>query len=129
MRILVLDDQQVRHDFFRRAYNSLSDIVVQAYDYDSALLELSSTPNKFDLMFLDHDLSEDAYMCDPRYTYEKTGSDVAEFIVREFEPSLCLDLKIYCHSMNPIGRVNMVNILKKGKFHAIDCNFMLMQVT
>ena len=126
MRILVVDDDQSRHDFFRKAYNGMDDIIVQSYDYDNALLELSSTPTSFDLMFLDHDLSLDTIMCDPHNTYEKTGSDIAKFIAREINPSDCVGLEIYCHSMNPYGRVNMVNILSKAGFSAIDAAFVTM---
>ena len=126
MRILVVDDMQERHDFFRKAYNGMDDIIVQSYDYDNAILELSSTPDSFDLMFLDHDLSIESAMCDPHNTYEKTGSDIAEYIARELDPAECVGMEIYCHSMNPYGRVNMVNILKKAGFKAIDASFVTM---
>lgn len=128
MRILVVDDIQERHDFFRKAYNRMDDIIVQAYDYDNAILELSSTPSDFDLMFLDHDLSDAAAFCDPHNTYEKTGSDIAEYIARKLDPEDCVGLEIYCHSMNPWGRANMVKILKKAGFKAIDAAFISMKL-
>ena len=123
MRILVVDDMQSRHDFFRKAYDGVDDIIIQSYDYDNAILELSSTPTVFDLMFLDHDLSVESTMCDPNNTYEKTGSDIARYIAQEINPKDCVGLEIYCHSMNPHGRANMVQILKKAGFVAIDAAF------
>jgi CheY-like chemotaxis protein len=123
MRILVVDDMEDRHDFFRQAYNGMDDIIVQAYDYDNAILELSSTPTAFDLMFLDHDLTEEATLCDPHNTFEKTGSDIAKYIAREIDPESCVGMEIYCHSMNKRGRENMVDILKKAGFTVIDLAF------
>ncbi len=128
MRILVVDGMQERHDFFRKAYGSADDIIVQSYDYDNAILEIASTPDEFDLMFLDHDLSEEAILCDPHNTLEKTGSDIASYIARELDPLDCVGLEIYCHSMNPAGRRNMVQILKKAGFSAIDAAFCTMKL-
>ena len=127
MRILVVDDMQKRHDFFREKHNGMDDMVVQSYDYDNAILELSSTPYDFDLMYLDHDLSIEAILCDPHSTFEKTGSDIAEFIARSIDPTKCDDLEIYCHSMNPAGRENMVKILVNAGFNAHDCSFYELQ--
>ena len=127
VRILVVDDMQERHDFFRKAYNGMDDIIVQSYDYDNAILEIASTPNSFDRMFLDHDLSLDAIMCDPHNTYEKTGSDIAKYIAREIKPADCVGMEIYCHSMNPYGRVNMVDILRNAGFTVHDAPFVLMR--
>lgn len=126
MRILVVDDMQERHDFFREAYNHVDDIIIQSYDYDNAILELCSTPTDFDLMFLDHDLSLESIMCDPHNTFEKTGSDIAEYIAREIDPLDCVGLEIYCHSMNPYGRANMENILKKAGFKVHNVPFVAM---
>jgi CheY-like chemotaxis protein len=123
MRILVVDDMQDRHDFFRSAYRGMDDIIVQAYDYDNALLELASTPTSFDLMFLDHDLSEEATLCNPHTTFEKTGTDIAKYIAIEIDPADCVGMEIYCHSMNPAGRENMVDILQRAGFKAIDLAF------
>lgn len=123
MRVLVVDDDQSRHDFFRRAYNTIDDVLIQAYDYDNAILEISSTPYSFDLMFLDHDLSGAATALAPWDHFEKTGSDIAEYIARDLDPQECVDMKIYVHSMNPIGRVNMVNILKKAGFNVFNAPF------
>ena len=120
MRILVVDDDQSRHDFFKKAYNSMDDILIQAYDYDNAILEIGATPHDFDLMFLDHDLSIDSTLCDPHNTFEKTGSDIAEYIARKLDPAECVNMKIYVHSMNTAGRVNMVNILEKAGFNVIN---------
>ena len=74
-------------------------------------------------MFLDHDLTEAATMCDPDNTYEKTGTDIAKYIVREIDSFECPDLKIISHSLNPMGRINMVNILRKAGFDAKDAPF------
>lgn len=123
----MVDDQQDRHDFFRKSYRHVDNIVVQSYDYDNALMEIAATPTSFDLMFLDHDLSESSAFCDPDNTYEKTGTDIAKFIVREINPLDCVGMEIYCHSMNPWGRQNMVKILKNSGFNAIDAAFSVMK--
>ena len=78
-------------------------------------------------MFLDHDLSLESLMCDPHSTYEKTGSDIANYIAREINPLDCPNLEIYCHSMNPYGRTNMVKILKKAGFKTVDASFISMR--
>ena len=112
MRILVVDDEEYRHEFFKRAYASLDNVLIQCYSYESALLEISSTPNSFDLIFLDHDLGDSG-----------SGYDLAKFIVREIDPKKSPDLEIFLHSMNPIGRANMFALLSNSGFNVLDAPF------
>ncbi len=124
MRILVVDDWDHRHDELRKCYNSANNILIHSYGYDEALIEINATPYLFDAMFLDHDLSDEAVMCDPDNTYEKTGTDIAKHIINTIDTKkLKKNLKIVCHSMNPKGRDKMTKLLKKAGFNATDFAF------
>ena len=67
-----------------------------ATDYETAKRFLSSV--KIEVLSLDHDLGEDSL----------TGYDIAKQLV---EHSVYPN-DIYCHSMNPVGRHNIIALLK-----------------
>lgn len=121
MRILVLDDMLDRHKQFYTLHKSNKHIVIHTYRYEDCIMELKSTPDSFDLIFLDHDLSTSSIMCDPDECTEKTGSDVAKWIASNLDTKTCG--KIVCHSLNPAGRRNMVGILDKAGFSVLSIPF------
>jgi DNA-binding NarL/FixJ family response regulator len=122
IKILFLDDSSFRHQCFDKNHEKTRDIEIShAYDYESAVRMLSN--NKFDIAYLDHDLSDADQLCNPdSETIEKTGSDVAKFVALELQPQLIPDL-IIVHSFNPVGAKNMVNILEDRGIKAVWAPF------
>jgi CheY-like chemotaxis protein len=95
MRILVLDDEQYRHDEFARRFTGHD--VTHVRMVHEALDALRGP--RFDLAQLDHDLGSG----------DGTGRDVAEFIAampESHRPSF-----VSVHSFNPPGARLMVAIL------------------
>lgn len=116
MRILILDDDDMRHNYFRRELANHE--VVHAHTYDEACDALSSQ-DRFDTVFLDHDLNFEQYRsvqkCDDGYEVELDGKDAAHYLVgrvpQEKRPG-----QIVVHSWNETGAREMVAILKDGGF-------------
>lgn len=69
--------------------------VTIARTYDEAIELLKNY--KYDIIDLDHDLGE-----------EKTGYDVAKFIVEE---QINIPI-VYVHTANPVGRMNIIDLMK-----------------
>ena len=118
MRILIADGDPERHEFFKRVYGSLDDVLIQAYSFEEAELEILSTPYKFDLMYLEYSL--------PTNRLNKDGLSLASLITSELKPARCINMKIYCHSMDLEGRHKMVSLLRKNGFNVIDSPFLTM---
>lgn len=122
MRILFLDDDRNRHSLFTNKLDNIGakDISLHhAFDYNS-FVELVSK-NNYDMVFLDHDLSYEAVMCDPNNIEEKTGTDVAKWICENKKPNELNEIVI--HSLNPVGSKNMVSILFEYGFSVVCCTF------
>jgi CheY-like chemotaxis protein len=115
MRVLVLDDDKLRHKVFQQNLIG-NEFVVHAYTVDQAVEWLKK--EKFDVVYLDHDLNDhpnQATSLDyatggyggPR---ELTGLDVAYFMSRmpkEKHPEY-----VIVHSYNAGGAANMMAVLK-----------------
>jgi hypothetical protein len=119
MKALFLDDMDQRHKSF---HNKFGDQFETTHVYGFGEFITAMTNDDYDILFLDHDLSETAIMCDPDDIDERTGSDAAKWLVRyyadkDFKPGVVV------HSMNPIGRKNMVSILKDGGIDAVPLAF------
>lgn len=69
--------------------------VTIARTYDETIELLKNY--KYDIIDLDHDLGE-----------EKTGYDVAKFIVEE---QINIPI-VYVHTANPVGRMNIIDLMK-----------------
>ena len=99
MRILVLDDLDVRHDGFDRRFKD--DKIDHAYTVEEAVYYLCAY--KYDLVQLDHDLAPEHYVGGD--SKEPTGFDVAVFISEmsaDFRPT-----QVIIHSWNPVGAERM----------------------
>ena len=105
--ILIIDDDAFRHTTFTVLYNKHE--LSHVYTYNDALDTLKS--NKFDVVFLDHDL-QGAYIEDPILTVEKTGLDIAIWMTR----NLLEKPKVYIHSMNPVGSRMIFMMLSEAGF-------------
>lgn len=100
LRILVLDDDELRHESFRKRFKD--HIVVHVWNYKEAVAELKK--EKFDIVHLDRDL-EDFEKKDGGGYREWTGEDVADFIASmsaEQKPSRAI-----VHSWNVSGAARM----------------------
>jgi CheY-like chemotaxis protein len=99
MRILVVDDSKERQKIFTRGLIG-NEQVIQAFNYDQAIEALNT--NIFDLIFLDHDLDEEAA--------SKSGMEVARYMVEMEEDRR--PKKAIIHSLNPSGVENIASVLR-----------------
>ena len=114
MKILLVDDMETRHRAFRQALApAMGHTLVQAFDYQSAVCALLG-PTKFDVALLDHDLSLASIMCDPVACTEKTGTDLANWIVANMVTQGAP--RFVLHSMNPLGVRSMFNTLTSAGY-------------
>ena len=114
-RILILDDDATRHEQFAKKY--IGEELVHVTIAAEAINHLEYGP-KFDYVFLDHDLGG-LQMVE---SGDDTGYEVAEWLSRndEFKPRNSVIL----HSLNPVGRKNMCNVLKKANINVIESPFL-----
>jgi hypothetical protein len=104
MRILVLDDMEVRHDGFDHRHPEHK--IDHAYNVEEALFYLRT--HVYELVYLDHDLAPEHYIDAP--SEEATGYDIAVYISKMFpahRPS-----QIIIHSWNPVGAERMYKQLQ-----------------
>lgn len=106
MKILIVDDEQWRHDLYNKAY--IGNEVVSVYSSDDAIKKLQE--QTFDVIQLDHDLADEHYQ-NLDGQHEKTGYDVACYI--EQNPGLW-NIKVVIHSLNPAGRNRMYAALRNS---------------
>jgi hypothetical protein len=99
MRILVLDDMDVRHDGFVRRFKDHK--IDHAYTAEEAIHHLNM--RKYDLVCLDHDLAPEHYVDGD--TKEPSGFDVAVFMSEM--PKDKLPTQVLIHSWNPVGADRM----------------------
>lgn len=108
MNILFLDDDDARHRTFD---NSIAKLGINAdiahvSNADQAIKALKR--NKYDLVFLDHDLGGEIYV---DVNHRNTGSEVARVIYNNnLQPSAI----IIIHSLNPVGAINMQKTIGRG---------------
>lgn len=96
-KVFVLEDSLERIVLFREFLQNKE--VVYTDDVDIAIRELRR--NKFDLIFLDHDLNGKVFVDS---TVEKTGFHVISCL----KESINEETQVIVHSMNPEGASNMV---------------------
>jgi len=105
-RILVLEDNQERIEWFQKNFNMTDFYFCKNVGVAIGLLNIQ----KFDLMFLDHDLGED----------KLTGYDFTKVLARKIKEGVVSNNPIiYIHTSNPIGAKNMQSVLPQ----AIVCPF------
>ena len=106
--LLFLDDDPSRHESFKAHWQNTSNIEIDYfYTYEEAVLAFSN--KSYDIACLDHDLCIDDRYCDPTgETFEKTGSDLAKYIVNEL-PRHKWPKIVIIHSYNPAGAKYMVD--------------------
>jgi CheY-like chemotaxis protein len=104
-RVLVLEDDLERiKQFKKRLIGNMFQIVSDA---EAAILAL--TYNKWDVLFLDHDLGGESYVPSSN---ANTGYQVAKFL--HDNPKYKPDEAIIIHSLNAVGAENMHNELPEA---------------
>ena len=96
MRVLVLDDDDNRHNAFRHWL--IGTVADHAHTAKEARAFLQGS--RYDLVCLDHDLDINATL--GRDPHDETGADVAEYI-RLHLPLEKQPLLVLVHSVNPAG--------------------------
>lgn len=114
MRILVLDDDEIRHEQFRDNLKEHS--VVHVYTAEEAGEALAK--EKFDLVYLDHDLQDFQNNPSGYGVVEQTGMDVARYIARYLAPQKHPS-KVIVHSWNVSGGPRMVSVLRDAGISAV----------
>jgi|SRR5579885_337570 len=112
MRILILDDMQIRHDTFKRIYQDHE--VVCVFRFREFLSKLDT---KFDLIHLDHDLGDEIADADTFVDgWGKTrwfdGQNAAQ-VLCELSDKL-KPTKVIVHSVNSVGAKAMVSMLARA---------------
>jgi len=103
-KVFVLEDSDERNEWFQKTFKD-SDVLFITKNVETAMATLSDI--EFDIVFLDHDLDDEAYQAfaegrEPKT--ELTGLYVAERLQNTINRNtMCI-----IHSMNPIGSANMV---------------------
>lgn len=111
MKILVLDDNEQRHESFAQRFSRDCD-VTHVRTVTEALEALRD--KSYDLVYLDHDLED--YQQSGMYgsSVELTGLDVARFIARMPEVVGQPPTRVVVHSWNPAGARAMVSTLREA---------------
>ena len=109
MRILVLDDNELRHEMMGKKLRDRGNEVVQAWNYAEAVQALDG--RAFDTLYLDHDLDDFTLMM--YGSLERTGVDVVLHLTRcipkEKFPGL-----VIVHSWNIDGAHRMQCLLRSA---------------
>lgn len=107
-RVLVVEDFQDRVDCLVR-----DGIIKTEFTHArNALQALDFLDERWDVIFLDHDL--ETYIQDP-YKREINGTDIARYMATlDWRPS-----RVIIHSMNPTGAKNMEQILEDADFSVL----------
>ncbi len=116
MRILFLDDNEIRHRAFRRV--SIGHVVDHVYTAAEAIARLDRA-DVYDLVYLDHDLDWQATA--GLTPLEETGQHVAEHIVGM--PRARRPRAVRVHSFNPVGGPRMIAILRSAGIPAVAASF------
>ena len=118
MKILILEDNKERIEWFKRIYKNHELFI---------FTDLVSAKNfimfqEMDVLFLDHDLEN--------WNLEAvgaglTGYDFCKFLIENY---LCRHSMIYVHSMNPCGAAMMEKILRENGYEAQWIPFHLLKL-
>ena len=106
MEILFLDDMEVRHRTFKRLIAHKHNVTYVGNDSEA---KTALAAQRFNVVFLDHDLAEDHYAGDFTKGGE-SGQDVVRFIVDKLPKDLWPKNAII-HSLNPDGSKRMFECL------------------
>lgn len=108
MKILILDDDMLRHYLFQK--NFIGHVLEHTQTAQAAIRHLQNT--NYDAVFLDHDLGGHSYV--DSHGEEETGYTVAKWLADnpDRKPKI-----IYIHSYNTVGAKNMQDLLPGSQLH------------
>lgn len=118
MKILILEDNPERIEFFKRVYKTQNLLITS--DINEAYHIAENT--ELDIMFLDHDLEPDNFSA---IKSGRTGYDFCKSLV---EGKLQRHSICYIHSMNPVGGQAMMNLLRDNGYEAQWIPFHLLKI-
>lgn len=115
MLILILDDEQVRHDLTEK-YLGNDHTILHAFNADEAIGIIKSSQQPIGLALLDHDLHE--FVSDETgYKWEKHGGYFVRMLI-DTVPEEKWPAQIVIHSYNPSGADGMKTALKNKGMYA-----------
>ena len=103
MRILIVEDDRWRLEWFKQ--NLKNHCLYITKDVDDACKALH---NRYDILFLDHDLADEHYisLAAGKEVKEGTGYEVAKYIKENN-----INIKTIVHSWNSVGAANILYVL------------------
>ena len=110
MKILFLDDDKTRHQVFLTHYGQFEN--TRCFGAEEAIDKMAN--NSYDLIFLDHDLSENYANSRPS---QLDGTYVAGMMI--FNDHIFRhnrEATVILHSLNPKGAKEMYDTLKMGRY-------------
>jgi len=106
LRVFLLDDDTLRHEWFARQFKGeLLDVA----DTAARAVELLAA-NHYDLIFLDHDLLPEHYYAEG-FDDERSGYAVARWLAEN--PARLAAATIIAHTRNADGALRMVELLRR----------------
>lgn len=106
VRVFLLDDDTLRHDWFARQFKG--DRLDVAADAARGVELLAS--NQYDLIFLDHDLLPEHYYAE-EFDDERSGYAVARWLAEA--PARNAAATVIVHTRNADGALRMVELLRR----------------
>jgi CheY-like chemotaxis protein len=119
LRVFLLDDDVLRHEWFAKQF--AGDRVDVAADPARSIELLSS--NQYDLIFLDHDLLPEHYYAEG-FDDERSGYAVARWLSER--PDRCAVAQIIAHTRNADGALRMVELLRSVGLQAEHVPFQML---
>jgi CheY-like chemotaxis protein len=116
VRVFLLDDDTLRHDWFARQFKG--DRLDVAVDPARAVELLSA--NYYDVIFLDHDLLPEHYYAEG-FDDERSGYAVARWLAEN--PGKLAAATIIAHTRNADGALRMVELLRRTGRQAVHVPF------
>jgi CheY-like chemotaxis protein len=113
MKILILEDDDIRIAIFQQYFLYLSQYTVYYVKTASDAITLLEGNSDFDLAFLDHDLGGEVFVDSGR---PDTGAGVTRWLA---ESGYNRDISITIHSLNPSGQIAMQHTLLKSGFNFV----------
>lgn len=119
VRVFLLDDDVMRHEWFKRQFKG--ETVEVAADHEHAIALLSE--NDYDLIFLDHDLLPEHYYSET-FDDERSGYAVARWLAEH--PERLASAPVIVHTRNADGALRMVELMRGTGRHAEHVPFQLL---
>jgi CheY-like chemotaxis protein len=119
VRVFLLDDDKLRHEWFIKQFKG--DRVDVAADPARAIELLSS--NYYDVIFLDHDLLPEHYYAED-FDDERSGYAVARWLAER--PERLAAAHVIVHTRNADGALRMVELLRRAGRQAEHVPFQML---